>query len=66
MKYIKTFEEFVNEELTAKQKTLPAGLQAAILKKQGEKPEEKEEEGDDKGKKKDEKDEKDDKWSVSS
>ena len=35
MSNILNFEDFVNEGLTAKQKRLPKGLQAAILKKQG-------------------------------
>lgn len=54
-------ENELNEKLTAKQKKLPKGLQAAILKKQGEKPEKDDEEDDKKEDKKDEKDEKDDK-----
>lgn len=37
MKNIKDFENFVNEELTAKQKKLPQALQDAISKKQSKK-----------------------------
>ena len=47
-KRINTYDEFVNEQLTAKQKKLPQALQDAILKKQGETPK-KDEKVDDKG-----------------
>lgn len=39
MKILKSFDSFsLNEELSAKQKKLPKGLQDAILKKQGKSP----------------------------
>ncbi|MCK9447178.1 hypothetical protein M0Q50_10030 [bacterium] len=48
MKILKSFDNFsLNEELSAKQKKLPKGLQAAILKKQGKSPKKDDEDADD-------------------